>query len=162
MLQIDHLLFRLPKQLSGGQKQRVALGRAIARNPQVFLMDEPLSNLDAKLRTETRMQIVKLQKQLQVTTIYVTHDQTEAMTMGDRIAVMNQGEIQQIATPLEIYQHPANTFVAQFIGSPAMNLLEVNYQKPDLLIYGQTKIPLTSQWQEILKDYNYEKNLVRN
>ncbi|AFZ55288.1 ABC transporter ATP-binding protein [Cyanobacterium aponinum] len=157
MLQIDHLLFRLPKQLSGGQKQRVALGRAIARNPQVFLMDEPLSNLDAKLRTETRMQIVKLQKQLQVTTIYVTHDQTEAMTMGDRIAVMNQGEIQQIATPLEIYQHPANTFVAQFIGSPAMNLLEVNYQKPDLLIYGQTKIPLTSQWQEILKDYNYEK-----
>lgn len=157
MLQIDHLLSRLPKQLSGGQKQRVALGRAIARNPQVFLMDEPLSNLDAKLRTETRMQIVKLQKQLQVTTIYVSHDQTEAMTMGDRIAVMNQGEIQQIATPLEIYQHPANTFVAQFIGSPAMNLLEVNYQKPDLLIYGQTKIPLTSQWQEILKDYNYEK-----
>jgi len=99
LLQIDKLLTRLPKQLSGGQKQRVALGRAIARNPQVFLMDEPLSNLDAKLRTETRSQIVHLQKQLGVTTIYVTHDQTEAMTMGDRIAIMNQGEIQQIATP---------------------------------------------------------------
>ncbi len=157
MLQIDHLLSRLPKQLSGGQKQRVALGRAIARNPQVFLMDEPLSNLDAKLRTETRMQIVKLQKQLGVTTIYVTHDQTEAMTMGDRIAVMNQGKIQQIATPLEIYRHPANTFVAQFIGSPAMNLLEVNYEKPDKIAYFKSKIDLNTEWKEILKDYNYEK-----
>ena len=157
MLQIDHLLSRLPKQLSGGQKQRVALGRAIARNPQVFLMDEPLSNLDAKLRTETRMQIVKLQKQLGVTTIYVTHDQTEAMTMGDRIAVMNQGEIQQLATPLEIYRHPANIFVAQFIGSPAMNLLEVNYEKPDIIAYFKSKIALNSQWKEILKEYNYEK-----
>lgn len=157
MLQIEHLLSRLPKQLSGGQKQRVALGRAIARNPQVFLMDEPLSNLDAKLRTETRMQIVKLQKQLGVTTIYVTHDQTEAMTMGDRIAVMNQGEIQQLATPLEIYRHPANTFVAQFIGSPAMNLLEVSYEKPDLIACFKSKITLNPQWKEILKEYNYEK-----
>lgn len=160
MLQIEHLLTRLPKQLSGGQKQRVALGRAIARNPQVFLMDEPLSNLDAKLRNETRMQIVKLQKQLGVTTIYVTHDQTEALTMGDRIAVMNQGEIQQLATPLEIYRHPANTFVAQFIGSPAMNLLEVSYKKPDKIVYFNSKIELNQQWQEILKEYNYEKILL--
>ncbi|MFM7580811.1 MAG: ABC transporter ATP-binding protein, partial [Microcystaceae cyanobacterium] len=122
-LQIDQLLDRLPKQLSGGQKQRVALGRAIARNPQVFLMDEPLSNLDAKLRAETRSQIVKLQRQLGTTTIYVTHDQTEAMTMGDRIAVMEGGEIQQLAPPLEIYNAPANRFVAEFIGSPPMNFL---------------------------------------
>ncbi len=125
LLQIESLLYRLPKELSGGQKQRVALGRAIARNPQVFLMDEPLSNLDAKLRTETRAQIVQLQKQLGITTIYVTHDQTEAMTMGDRIAVMKGGEIQQIASPLEIYNQPANRFVAEFIGSPPMNFLPV-------------------------------------
>ena len=125
LLQIEPLLYRLPKELSGGQKQRVALGRAIARNPQVFLMDEPLSNLDAKLRTQTRAQIVKLQRQLKTTTIYVTHDQTEAMTMGDRIAVMNNGRIQQIATPLEIYNRPVNRFVAEFIGSPPMNFLPV-------------------------------------
>nr|WP_304438836.1 ABC transporter ATP-binding protein [Geminocystis sp. NIES-3709] len=157
MLQIDHLLKRLPKQLSGGQKQRVALGRAIARNPHVFLMDEPLSNLDAKLRTETRGQIVKLQKQLGVTTIYVTHDQTEAMTMGDRIAIMNQGEIQQVSTPLEIYHQPINKFVAQFIGSPPMNFLEVNYQKPDLIIHSHFKLSLSSKWQDVFKQYNYEK-----
>ncbi|HEY9772083.1 MAG TPA: ATP-binding cassette domain-containing protein [Coleofasciculaceae cyanobacterium] len=126
LLQIESLLYRLPKELSGGQKQRVALGRAIARNPQVFLMDEPLSNLDAKLRTQTRAQIVKLQRQLNTTTIYVTHDQTEAMTMGDRIAVMNNGQIQQIAPPLEIYERPANRFVAEFIGSPPMNFLPVD------------------------------------
>ncbi|MFY7797542.1 MAG: ABC transporter ATP-binding protein, partial [Dolichospermum sp.] len=108
LLQIESLLNRLPKQLSGGQRQRVALGRAIARNPQVFLMDEPLSNLDAKLRAETRSQIVKLQHQLGTTTIYVTHDQTEAMTMGDRIAIMSEGKIQQVAPPLELYNRPAN------------------------------------------------------
>ena len=125
LLQIEPLLNRLPKELSGGQKQRVALGRAIVRKPQVFLMDEPLSNLDAKLRTETRGQIVQLQKQLGTTTIYVTHDQTEAMTMGDRIAVMDQGKIQQVAKPLEVYNHPANLFVAGFIGSPPMNFLTV-------------------------------------
>ncbi|RMH67525.1 MAG: ATP-binding cassette domain-containing protein [Cyanobacteria bacterium J003] len=125
LLQIEHLLYRYPKQLSGGQKQRVALGRAMARNPQVFLMDEPLSNLDAKLRTETRAQIVQLQRQLGTTTIYVTHDQTEAMTMGDRIVVLHQGQIQQIATPLDLYQRPANRFVAEFIGSPPMNFLAV-------------------------------------
>jgi multiple sugar transport system ATP-binding protein len=111
-LQISHLLERKPKELSGGQKQRVALGRAIARNPQVFLMDEPLSNLDAQLRSDTRSQIVQLQKQLQVTTIYVTHDQVEAMTMGDRIVVLNKGDIQQVDTPLNIYRKPANQFVA--------------------------------------------------
>ncbi len=125
-LQIAHLLDRKPKELSGGQKQRVALGRAIARNPQVFLMDEPLSNLDAQLRSDTRSQIVQLQKQLQVTTIYVTHDQVEAMTMGDRIVVLNKGDIQQVDTPLNIYRKPANQFVAGFMGSPPMNFLPVN------------------------------------
>ncbi|MBD2189626.1 ABC transporter ATP-binding protein [Pseudanabaena mucicola] len=125
-LQISHLLTRKPKELSGGQKQRVALGRAIARNPQVFLMDEPLSNLDAQLRSDTRSQIVQLQKQLQVTTIYVTHDQVEAMTMGDRIVVLNKGDIQQVDTPLNIYRQPANQFVAGFMGSPPMNFLAVH------------------------------------
>ena len=154
LLQIDSLLNRLPKQLSGGQKQRVALGRAIARNPQVFLMDEPLSNLDAKLRAETRSQIVKLQKQLGTTTIYVTHDQTEAMTMGDRIAVMNKGEIQQIAKPLEIYDHPANRFVAEFIGSPPMNFLLVDVKAPVLITHPQFRITLPEVWQEFLKPYD--------
>jgi multiple sugar transport system ATP-binding protein len=124
-LQISHLLDRKPKELSGGQKQRVALGRAIARSPQVFLMDEPLSNLDAQLRSDTRSQIVQLQKQLQVTTIYVTHDQVEAMTMGDRIVVLNKGDIQQVDTPLNIYRKPANQFIAGFMGSPPMNFLSV-------------------------------------
>ncbi|EAQ76240.1 possible ABC transporter, ATP binding component [Synechococcus sp. WH 5701] len=124
-LELTPLLERLPKELSGGQKQRVALGRAIARQPKVFLMDEPLSNLDAKLRTGTRAQIVALQRQLGITTLYVTHDQVEAMTMGHRIAVLNQGRLQQLGTPMELYEHPANLFVAQFIGSPPMNLLPV-------------------------------------
>ena len=124
-LELGALLDRLPKELSGGQKQRVALGRAIARQPAVFLMDEPLSNLDAKLRGGTRSQIVELQRRLGTTTIYVTHDQVEAMTMGHRIAVLNRGQLQQLGTPLELYRWPANTFVAQFIGSPAMNLLPV-------------------------------------
>ena len=132
-LQISHLLNRKPKELSGGQKQRVALGRAIARNPQVFLMDEPLSNLDAQLRSDTRSQIVQLQKQLQVTTIYVTHDQVEAMTMGDRIVVLNKGDIQQVDTPLNIYRKPANQFVAGFMGSPAMNFLPVNVDRNSCL-----------------------------
>ncbi|MBF2055678.1 MAG: ABC transporter ATP-binding protein [Cyanobacterium sp. T60_A2020_053] len=157
LLQIDHLLDRLPKQLSGGQKQRVALGRAIARNPQAFLMDEPLSNLDAKLRMETRGQIVQLQKQLQVTTIYVTHDQVEAMTMGDRIAIMNQGEIQQVDTPLQVYRQPANKFVAQFIGSPPMNFLLVNYHQPNIIKTEYLTIKLTEKWQSILANYHYEK-----
>ncbi|MGF1540066.1 MAG: ABC transporter ATP-binding protein [Pleurocapsa sp.] len=153
LLQIESLLNRLPKELSGGQKQRVALGRAIARNPQVFLMDEPLSNLDAKLRTQTRAQIVKLQRQLGTTTIYVTHDQTEAMTMGDRIAVINGGEIQQIAAPLEIYQQPINRFVAEFIGSPPMNFLPVEIQAPLTLVHRQFKLNLPSSWQKYLQHY---------
>ena len=123
MLELDGLLQRLPRELSGGQKQRVALGRAIARQPAVFLMDEPLSNLDAKLRGGTRSQIVELQRQLGTTTLYVTHDQVEAMTMGHRIAVLHAGRLQQLGTPMELYQWPANLFVAQFIGSPPMNLL---------------------------------------
>ena len=151
LLQIDELLYRLPKELSGGQKQRVALGRAIARNPQVFLMDEPLSNLDAKLRTQTRAQIVQLQRQLKTTTVYVTHDQVEAMTMGDRIAVMNQGIIQQIAPPLEIYEHPANRFVAEFIGSPPMNFLPVEVVAPTSLQHPNFKLELPSIWQKSLQ-----------
>lgn len=153
MLQIEGLLSRFPKQLSGGQKQRVALGRAIARDAQVFLMDEPLSNLDAKLRAETRTQIVKLQRQLGTTTIYVTHDQTEAMTMGDRIAVMNQGQIQQVDTPLEIYNHPANLFVAQFIGSPPMNLVPVQVKLPLSIGNNQFRITLAAEWEPILNQY---------
>jgi multiple sugar transport system ATP-binding protein len=154
LLQIEPLLNRLPKELSGGQKQRVALGRAIARNPQVFLMDEPLSNLDAKLRAETRAQIVKLQRQLKTTTIYVTHDQTEAMTMGDRIAVMNGGEIQQLASPLEIYNHPANRFVAEFIGSPPMNFLSVEFNLFNSIACSQFRINLPSSWEKSLKYYD--------
>jgi multiple sugar transport system ATP-binding protein len=123
VLELGELLKRKPKQLSGGQRQRVALGRAIVREPQAFLMDEPLSNLDAALRVQTRAEILRLQKRLGTTTIYVTHDQIEAMTMGDRIAVMNKGQLQQLGTPEELYEHPANTFVARFIGSPAMNML---------------------------------------
>lgn len=154
MLQIDALLDRLPKQLSGGQKQRVALGRAMARNPQVFLMDEPLSNLDAKLRTETRAQIVGLQRKLGITTIYVTHDQTEAMTMGDRIAVMNAGQLQQVATPLELYNRPANQFVAEFIGSPPINLLSVQVKAPLLVSHPQFRITLPDAWEAALKPYD--------
>jgi ABC-type sugar transport system ATPase subunit len=123
VLELGDLLKRKPRQLSGGQRQRVALGRAIVREPQGFLMDEPLSNLDAALRVQTRAEILRLQQRLGTTTIYVTHDQIEAMTMGDRIAVMNKGELQQLGAPEELYEHPANTFVAQFIGSPAMNML---------------------------------------
>ncbi len=136
MLELQPLLRRLPKELSGGQKQRVALGRAIARQPAVFLMDEPLSNLDAKLRTGTRAQIVELQRQLGTTTVYVTHDQVEAMTMGHRIAVLHAGTLQQLGTPLELYRWPANLFVAQFIGSPPMNLLPVRISAPGQLVLG--------------------------
>jgi multiple sugar transport system ATP-binding protein len=123
ILQMTDLIKRKPKQLSGGQRQRVALGRAIVREPAAFLMDEPLSNLDAALRVQTRAEILKLQQRLRTTTIYVTHDQVEAMTMGDRIAVMNFGVLQQVGTPHELYTNPRNVFVAGFIGSPAMNLV---------------------------------------
>jgi multiple sugar transport system ATP-binding protein len=123
ILDLDPLIKRKPKQLSGGQRQRVALGRAIVREPAAFLMDEPLSNLDAKLRVQTRAEILKLQQELKTTTIYVTHDQVEAMTMGDRIAVMRLGVLQQVGTPENLYEDPKNIFVAGFIGSPAMNLV---------------------------------------
>src|SRR5262245_24980040 len=124
MLDLTPYLDRRPKELSGGQRQRVAMGRAIVRQPQVFLMDEPLSNLDAKLRVQMRADIAKLQRELGTTTIYVTHDQVEAMTMGDRVAVMSQGHLQQVDTPIRLYEQPANLFVAGFIGTPPMNLLE--------------------------------------
>jgi multiple sugar transport system ATP-binding protein len=124
MVELDDFLHRKPAELSGGQRQRVALARAIVREPNVFLMDEPLSNLDAKLRVSTRAQIKNLSHELQVTTIYVTHDQIEAMTLADRVVVMKNGLVQQVGTPTDIYDRPANTFVASFIGSPAMNLME--------------------------------------
>ena len=133
ILDIDHLLDRKPKQLSGGQRQRVALGRAIVRDPKVFLMDEPLSNLDAKLRVQMRAEIIKLHKDLQTTFIYVTHDQTEAMTMGSRICVMKDGLIQQVDTPKEIYNRPVNAFVAGFIGSPQMNFITGRVEETDAL-----------------------------
>jgi multiple sugar transport system ATP-binding protein len=124
MMDIEELLDRKPSELSGGQQQRVALGRAIVRDPEVFLMDEPLSNLDAKLRAQMRTELQHLQEQLGVTTVYVTHDQTEAMTMGDRIAVLDRGELQQVGTPLECYHEPANLFVAGFLGEPSMNFFD--------------------------------------
>jgi multiple sugar transport system ATP-binding protein len=127
ILGIEHLLQRKPRELSGGQRQRVALGRAIVREPKVFLFDEPLSNLDAKLRVQMRTEILKLHKRIGATAIYVTHDQMEAMTMGDRIVVMKEGAILQIDEPLELYKNPINEFVAGFIGSPAMNFMELNF-----------------------------------
>ncbi|HEX4905206.1 MAG TPA: sn-glycerol-3-phosphate ABC transporter ATP-binding protein UgpC [Acidimicrobiales bacterium] len=131
ILGLDELLKRKPAALSGGQRQRVAMGRAIVRHPQAFLMDEPLSNLDAKLRVQMRSEIARIQNDLGVTTIYVTHDQTEAMTMGDRVAVIRKGELQQVDEPQRLYEHPDNLFVAGFIGSPAMNLLEATLVRTD-------------------------------
>ena len=141
ILDLEAFLDRKPKALSGGQRQRVAMGRAIVRSPQVFLMDEPLSNLDAKLRVQTRSQIAALQRRLGVTTVYVTHDQVEAMTMGDRVAVLKDGILQQVDTPSQMYDKPANVFVAGFIGSPAMNLLEVGVQG-DTMKFGAAELPL--------------------
>jgi multiple sugar transport system ATP-binding protein len=131
ILGLDPFLKRKPRALSGGQRQRVAMGRAIVRQPQAFLMDEPLSNLDAKLRVQMRAEISRLQNDLGVTTIYVTHDQVEAMTMGDRVAVMRKGELQQVAAPQELYDHPLNLFVGGFIGSPAMNMVEATLKRSD-------------------------------
>lgn len=139
VLEIEQFLDRKPKQLSGGQRQRVALGRAIVRNPRVFLMDEPLSNLDAKLRVQMRSEIIRLHKQLGVTTIYVTHDQTEAMTMGSRIVVMKDGLIQQVDTPEGIYDHPKNMFVASFIGSPPMNFISGKLEENGKALEFHTK-----------------------
>src|SRR5512132_968430 len=131
LLGLEQYLERRPKELSGGQRQRVAMGRAIVRKPQVFLMDEPLSNLDAKLRVQMRAEIARIQQEVDVTTIYVTHDQVEAMTMGDRVAVMRKGELQQMAEPQKLYDSPKNLFVASFIGSPAMNIFEATIDRRD-------------------------------
>jgi multiple sugar transport system ATP-binding protein len=135
MLEIDQLLNRFPKQLSGGQRQRVAMGRAIVRNPAVFLFDEPLSNLDAKLRTQMRSELARLHRRIGATTIYVTHDQIEAMTLADRIVIMNNGIVQQIGTPMEVYNYPKNLFVAGFIGSPTMNFIDCRVKKENNRIY---------------------------
>ena len=136
VLGLEDSLHKKPRTLSGGQRQRVAMGRAIVRNPQAFLMDEPLSNLDAKLRVEMRAEISRIQRDLGVTTIYVTHDQTEAMTMGDRVVVMRNGFLQQIATPNELYDRPRNLFVAEFIGSPAMNLVVAELERADSALWA--------------------------
>ncbi len=148
LLALTRLLDRMPKQLSGGQRQRVAMGRAIVREPRVFLMDEPLSNLDARLRVQIRAEIAALQARLGVTTLYVTHDQVEAMTLGHRVAVMNAGRLQQIAPPQELYERPANTFVAQFLGSPGMNVFPTHLRAngSDLEFeFGDRWLPLPAQ-----------------
>ena len=153
ILDIEQYLNQKPKSLSGGQQQRVALGRAIVRNPKLFLMDEPLSNLDAKLRVAMRSEIVSLHQKINATTIYVTHDQTEAMTMADKIIVMNKGYIQQIGKPDEIYHHPANKFVATFIGSPAMNLYKVEYHlKEGKMVINNHEILLNKKQIKAIKD----------
>ncbi|CAM2917595.1 ABC transporter ATP-binding protein [Actinomyces slackii] len=150
ILGLTEYLDRKPKALSGGQRQRVAMGRAIVRKPKVFLMDEPLSNLDAKLRVQTRTQIASLQRSLGVTTVYVTHDQTEALTMGDRIAVLKDGILQQVGTPREMYDKPANEFVAGFIGSPAMNLGQFTVEG-DVATVGAAKIQLSKATLDAIK-----------
>ena len=147
MLEIEKYLDRKPRALSGGQRQRVAMGRAIVRKPAVFLFDEPLSNLDAKLRVTMRGEIRKLQKRLKTTAIYVTHDQLEAMTLADRLVVLNGGRIEQIGTPLEVYNRPASTFVASFIGSPAMNLVQGRIEGTELTI-GEDRVTLNGEWQQ--------------
>jgi multiple sugar transport system ATP-binding protein len=162
ILDLTSYLEKKPKQLSGGQRQRVALGRAIVRDPKVFLMDEPLSNLDAKLRVSMRAEIRKLHKRLDSTTIYVTHDQTEAMTMGDRIAIFNKGRIQQADEPQKVYDHPANKFVAGFIGSPAMNFIKCTVKNTGGQLYdicglnGEFKIKYTDKDSK-LSEYNDKK-----
>lgn len=155
-LNLTELLDRKPKQLSGGQRQRVALGRAIVREPKVFLMDEPLSNLDAKLRVQMRSEIKKLHEKLQTTFIYVTHDQTEALTMGDRIVVLDKGVIQQVDTPDNIYKNPANTFVAGFVGSPQMNFIDGEFTDGTLTI-ANMPIPLCEEQKAAIGD---RKNIV--
>jgi multiple sugar transport system ATP-binding protein len=151
LLEIPELLDKKPKELSGGQQQRVALGRAIIREPELFLMDEPLSNLDAKLRTTMRTEIQQLQQDMGVTTIYVTHDQTEAMTMGDKIAVLNDGKLQQLGTPLECYHEPANRFVAGFIGSPSMNFFRTR-QRDGVLEHGAFDYHISGETRDAIED----------
>lgn len=150
LLQIEALLDRKPSQLSGGQRQRVALGRAIVREPQAFLMDEPLSNLDAKLRVYMRAELKKLQKELEVTTIYVTHDQVEAMTMGDRVAILNEGVLQQYDTSSSVYSHPTNVFVAGFVGSPPTNLFTCTLKEEAVLDAAEFKYSLSKAiWEKV-------------
>lgn len=144
MLELSDLLARKPKELSGGQRQRVAMGRAIVREPKVFLFDEPLSNLDAKLRVQMRLQIKKLQRRLATTSVYVTHDQVEAMTLADKLVVLNKGNVEQVGTPLEIYEHPASLFVATFIGSPAMNILDAKVT-PAGIELGYSLLPINTK-----------------
>ena len=150
LLGIDDLLPKKPRELSGGQRQRVAMGRAIIRHPKAFLMDEPLSNLDAKLRVQMRAELVKLHRNLGVTTIYVTHDQTEAMTLGQRVTVLDRGVVQQVAEPQDLYEYPANTFVASFIGSPPMNFLEGTLQDGGIDV-GPTVLPLSPELASTLR-----------
>ncbi len=147
LLQLEEYLDRKPKQLSGGQRQRVAMGRAIVREPAVFLFDEPLSNLDAKLRVQMRLEIKQLQSNLGITSLYVTHDQVEAMTMADRMIVMNSGVAEQIGTPLEVYETPQTLFAAQFIGSPAMNMIDGHLENGRLRLANTAEIPLESEHQ---------------
>ena len=142
-LDIEHLLKRKPRQLSGGQQQRVALGRAIARKPQVFLLDEPLSNLDAQLRDNTRAELKQLHQRVGITTIYVTHDQVEAMTLADQIVILNNGEIQQIGSPQSVYAKPINTMVAGFLGNPPMNIIPATYQENQLIVFNNQLIPIS-------------------
>ena len=146
ILQIEHLLERKPKELSGGQRQRVAMGRAIVRNPQVFLFDEPLSNLDAKLRVDMRSEIKALHQRLKTTSVYVTHDQVEAMTMADRIVVLNKGNIEQVGTPLELYHKPISHFVAGFLGSPPMNFIPVTLDATHLDLLNGKKLEFTQEY----------------
>jgi multiple sugar transport system ATP-binding protein len=157
VLGLDSILDRKPRQLSGGQRQRVALGRAIVRDPAVFLFDEPLSNLDAKLRVQMRAEISALHRRLGATMVYVTHDQVEAMTLGDRIVVLHEGKIQQIGAPLHLYDHPANRFVAGFIGSPAMNFFEGIVQGGEEPAFvaerGAFRLPLNAAWAQRLRDH---------
>jgi multiple sugar transport system ATP-binding protein len=154
LLDLSQLLARKPKQLSGGQRQRVAMGRALVRNPSVFLLDEPLSNLDAKLRAQIRAEIALLQKKLNKTTLYVTHDQVEAMTLGDKVAVMNNGELQQVGTPEMLYNEPQNSFVAQFIGNPGMNIIPATVIRDK-----EDKIAIRIKQQKITLPRNSQKSL---
>jgi len=162
VLGIEDLLDRRPKALSGGQRQRVAVGRAIVRNPKVFLFDEPLSNLDAKLRVEMRSEIKRLQRRLETTTIYVTHDQEEAMTLGDRVVVMKDGVIHQVASPLEVYQHPVNRFVASFVGTPPMNFVDGQLMADGdgaTFVFGAQRMPVAVSNKETAQRY-HQQNMV--
>ena len=165
ILGITEYLNRKPKALSGGQRQRVAIGRAIVREPKVFLMDEPLSNLDAKLRNQMRAEIIKLRQRINTTFIYVTHDQTEAMTLGDRIVIMKDGFIQQIGTPQEVFNHPANLFVAGFIGSPQMNFFDAELKKSKegkySAVIGKVEFPFSAKMQELYEEKKIEPQPVK-